>query len=429
MTENVYGQKFIPIPNETDKLNGIQMTVWAFAWLALILDVMDWLLVSVSATSILAEFHMPKTQMGLILGAPLLGAGVGGLLSGWLSDKFGRVRVMVYCLIWYSAFTVLFAFSNSYHMMLVLRILVGIGLGAQWGVGNVLVAEIMPARLRITCSAVIQTGFAFGPFIAAFLAKMILPGYGWRPLFYFGAIGFVMAVVAKIWIPEPEAWLRKRHEAKTSNIQLGNIPQLFSPELRARTVCVFILLVFTIFAYWGAMSWIPTWLVTDRGMNIVKSMNYLMWLNLGGIVGFIAFAFIADRWGRKPPAYVTLLACTVAIWVFVSITNPTSMLLYAPVYAFITYPIFGLFGGYLSELFPTEVRATAVNGLYNLARLTAFWAPAIMGAIASATSMTTAIGLTALLYGASVIPLWFLPETRQKRQARIGVQTEAVASK
>jgi len=350
------------------------------------------------------------------LGAPLLGAGVGGIASGWLSDKFGRVNIMVYCLLWYSVFTVLFAFASSFEAMIALRILVGIGLGAQWGVGNTLVAEIMPARIRVMCSAVIQTGFAFGPMLAAYAAKMILPQWGWRPLFYIGTVGIVMAIIAKIAIPEPEAWLKRRHEARSGLVKMGHIPQLFQGRLKINTICAFFLVWFTLLAYWGSMSWIPNWLATDRGMSIVKSMNFLMWLNVGGVFGYIIFAFIADRWGRKPPAYVALVASFVAVIFFVNIKEPTAMLIFAPIYSFITYPIFGLYGGYMSELFPTEVRASAVNGIYNVARFTAFFAPGVMGAIAAKTSMTFAIGITAVLYLCSLVPLLILPETHKKAQ-------------
>ncbi|MCS5694715.1 MFS transporter [Desulfofundulus thermocisternus] len=412
--EKAYGQKYIPIPDESAPLNALQIAVWLFAWLALVVDMMDWQLVTVSASSILAEFKFPKSVMGLVLGAPLLGVGIGGLLSGWLADKFGRVRVMVSCLTWYSIFTVAFARANSFETMLFLRIMAGIGLGAQWGVGHTLVAEIMPSRVRIMCSAVVQTGFAFGALLAAFAAKMIMPDYGWRPLFYLGAIGFILAIIAAAAIPEPEAWLQRRHEAQQGLVKLGDIRRLFSPELRRRTICSFGLVWFTTLAYWGGTGWIPNWLVAERGLDIVKSMNYLMFLNVGGVIGYLVFALIADRWGRKPPAYVALVASFIAILIFVSIKSTTALLLFAPVYAFITFPIFGMYGGYLSELFPTEIRGTAVNGIYNLARMTAFFAPSVMGAIAAVTSMTFSIGLTALLYLASIIPLAFLPETVKK---------------
>lgn len=285
-------QRCMPIPDENAPLNWLMIFVWAFAWIALVLDVMDWQLVSVSASLILEEFNFPASAMGLILGAPLLGAGIGGLVSGVLSDKFGRVTVMTACLVWYSFFTVAFAYANSYEMMLALRILVGLGLGAQWGVGNTLVAESLPSRIRIMCSAVIQTGFAFGPMLSAWLGKMIMPEYGWRPLFYVGAVGFILAIVAKIVIPETEAWIKTRDQAKESGLKLGSIPRLFSGEiyertgttLRRNTIGVFCLVLFTLLAYWSAMSWIPNWLVAERGMDIVKSMNYIMFLNIGAFL-------------------------------------------------------------------------------------------------------------------------------------------------
>ncbi len=416
-------QRSMPIPGDNDKLNGMMIVIWVFAWVALVLDVMDWQLVSVSASLILSEFDISSANMGLILGAPLFGAGLGGLLSGVLSDKYGRVNVMFYCLIWYSIFTIAFAYSNSFTSMLTLRLLVGIGLGAQWGVGNTLVAECLPSRLRIMCSAVIQTGFAFGPLIAAFLGKMIMPSYGWRPLFYVGAIGLVIAILAKVIIPEPQAWLDTRDKLKEAGESLGNVGKLFSKEiyektgtsLRRNTIGAFFLVLGTLIAYWSAFSWIPNWLVTERGMDIVKSMNYYMFLQIGGMIGYIVFAYIADRIGRKKPALVVLAASFFAVLIFVKIQNPTAMLIFAPIYSFITYPIFGLFGGYMSELFPTDIRATGVNGIYNLARMVCFFGPSILGGIAASTSFTFAIGASAFMYLFSIVPLLFLPETFVKK--------------
>lgn len=415
-------QRTMPIPDKNAPLNGLMICIWVFAWIALVLDVLDWQLVSVAAGAITKELHIPAASMGFVLGFPLLGAGVGGLISGVLSDKFGRVRVMFYCLIWYSIFTIAFAYSNNTASMLILRFLVGIGLGAQWGVGNTLVAECLPARIRIMCSAVIQTGFAFGPFIAAWLAKIIIPAYGWRPLFYFGAIGVVIAIFAKVVIPEPEAWVKSKEEAHASGAKMGSISRLFSSEIfeytgttiKRNTLGAFFMVLFALLAYWSAMSWIPSWLATDKGMDIVKSMNYVMFLNCGGVLGYILFAFIADRWGRKKPAYVALAASFIAVIIFVSIGDNTTLLYFAPVYAFITYPIFGLFGGYMSELFPTDIRATGVNSIYNLARMCSFWGPAMLGGIAAATSFSVAIGLSAVLYLLAIIPLAFLPETIKK---------------
>jgi MFS family permease len=158
------------------------------------------------------------------------------------------------------------------------------------------------------------------------------------------------------------------------------------------------------------MSWIPNWLVAERGMDIVKSMNYLMVLNTGGIIGYVVFAYIADRFGRKKPALAALILSVFAVIIYVSIKDPSQMLIYAPIYSFLTYPIFGLYGGYMSECYPTDIRATGVNGIYNLGRIASFVGPYILGALAAVTSFTFAIGASAALYLISVVPLLFLPE-------------------
>lgn len=413
----------VELHSENRSLNRVQLCAWAFAWVALVLDVMDWQLLAMSAPYVSKEFGFSMSSMGILLGAPLIGAGIGGILSGWVADKMGRVKTMFVCMCWYSMFTILFPFAGSFQGLLALRILAGLGLGAQWGVGNTLVAEFLPSRMRILASSTIQTGFAFGPLLAAYFSKLIIPAYGWRPLFYIGGVGFVFAILAVILIPESPAWLQAKTRSADSSgtgIKLGNISALFKGQNRKRAILAFLLVGATVFGYWGSMSWIPSWLAKDKGMSIVSSMNYIIVMNVGGVIGFILFGLIADRFGRKPPAYVALVASTLGVIAFVNIRNADLLLWYAPLYAFFTYPIFGLYGGYLSELFPTEIRATAVTGIYNLGRLVSFFGPYILGWVAGISTITVAIGTTAFLYLLALVPLTMLPETIQKKEHKHG---------
>jgi len=396
-----------------DRLTGMAILAWFFAFLAFSLDLMDWTLLAFTAPEIIKEFKFSREAMGVLLGAPLIGAGIGGILSGWLADKFGRVKAMSLCLVWFSLFTVLFPFAPDFAAMFILRILSGLGLGAQWGVGSILASEYVPTNRRILASATIQSGAAFGPMAAAMIASSIIPSYGWRPVFYFGAVGFILAILALIFLKEPEVWLHAKEKAKAGVIKLADFRRLLEPTLFRRGLACFFLVEFVLWAYWGSMSWIPTWLVTTKGMGIVKSMNYMIILNIGGAIGFFLFGLIADRWGRKPPAYVALGASIFAVILFVSINNPNTLLICAPFYAAITYPVFGLFGGYMSELFPTEIRGTAVNGIYNLARLLSFLSPFALAWVSSFASLTIAIGGTAALYLLAMVPLMMLPETKK----------------
>lgn len=404
------------------------LSTWLFIWLALTIDVMDWQLLSFAAPTIIKELQLSLPKMGILLGAPLLGAGISAVFAGWMADRFGRVRTMVACILWYSVFTLLFPTCQSFPTMLANRVLAGVGLGAQWGVGHTLSAEVLPEKYRMLASATVQTGYAFGPVIGAYLAKLIIPGFGWRYLFYAGAMaGAVMVLLALVCVRESLPWLEARERSlRDQTFRLGRIKTLFEGELRPRLVATFALVFFTVLSYWSSMSWIPSWLVSEKGMSVVKSMNYLLVLNAGAVVGFIIIGLVAGRWGRKPPIYVALAASTVAVLIFVSISDAKKLLGFAFVYGLLTSPVYGLYGGYFSELFPTEVRASAVNGVWGVARIIAFFGPYILGWIATVSSMGAAIGTTALLYLLAVIPVFFLPETlvRSKIKGKIVEKAE-----
>jgi len=390
-----------------------QLSTWLFIWLALTIDVMDWQLLSFAAPDITKELHLSLPKMGILLGAPLLGAGISAVFAGWMADRFGRVRTMVACIVWYSIFTLLFPICQSFSTMLANRVLAGVGLGAQWGVGHTLSAEVLPEKYRMFASATIQTGYAFGPVIGAYLSKLIIPGYGWRYLFYIGAIaGVIMILLALLSVRESLPWLEARERSRRDrSFRLGRIKTLFEGGLRPRLIATFALVFFTVLSYWSAASWIPSWLVSEKGMSVVKSMNYLLVLNAGAVVGFIIIGLLAGRWGRKPPIYAALIASTAAVLIFVTISDAKTLLGFAFVYGLLTSPVYGLYGGYFSELFPTEVRASAVNGVWGVARIIAFLGPYILGWIATVSSMGVAIGTTALLYLLAVVPVLFLPET------------------
>ena len=387
---------------------------WLFAFLAYSLDLMDWNFLTFTVSLIAKEFNFSQAQMGLLLGSPLIGAGIGGICSGWLSDKVGRVKAMVLTLCWFSLFTLLFPFGQNYWQLFALRVLAGLGLGAQWGVGGTLVAEMVPTKFRILASSTIQGAAAIGPMVAAFATGLVVPTYGWRPVFFIGAFGFIVALCVWIFIPETELWLKTKEKADKGEIKLADFRRLLEPGILGNLVACSALLILLMWAYYGSMSWIPTWMVTSKGMSIVRSMNYMIILNIGGFLGFLSFGLIADRWGRKPPAYVVLVASVLAMVIFVSIKDPYILLLFAPVYAFMTYPIFGLFAGYMSELFPTDIRGTTVNGIYNVTRLTAFFSPFVIAWMGQKITLTYALGAIAVLYLLGLIPLLTLPETKHR---------------
>ncbi len=398
--------------NNDGKLTGRAIFAIVIAFLAYTLDIMDWNFLTFSAPVITKEFGFTAAQMGYLLGAPMLGGGIGGVLAGWFADKVGRKKAMIITLCWFSFFTVLFPFGKTFAVLLLLRLLAGLGLGAQWGVGNTIVAEIVARKFQIRASGAIQSAGAVGPLIGAFVVMQMLPVYGWRPIFYVGGAGFVLAAVIALYMKESDIWLAAKNKAEKGQAVLADWGLLLHGENLRRLVLVLLMLICSAYAYYGAMSWIPTWLASEKGFGVVKSMNYMIALNLGGFVSYYIWATIADKFGRKPPAIACMLLSVVGVLLFVSVSTESALMIFAPIYAFLSYPFYGLVGGYTSELFPTEVRSTAINIGWNLSRALAFFAPTLLAFIGSKTSFTFAIGFTAVFYLLGLIPLSFLPETK-----------------
>jgi MFS transporter, AAHS family, cis,cis-muconate transporter len=401
------------VPDET--ISGYAVLAWTFAFVAVALDAFDWVSLANVAPMIGKEFGLSPSRLGFLLGAPLLGAGVGGIVSGWISDKIGRVKTMALCIFWFSIFTVFFPSCRSFESMLVFRILSGIGLGAQWGVGNTLTAEWLPAKKRVLGTAVNQSGSCVGIIAAALITMWFAPRWGWRPIFYVGAVGFVLALLALLLLKESDAWLVARGRHAAGEIRLGNIGTFFETPYLKRTILILITCIAGLMGYWATSSWIPTWLLKERHMDIVKSMSFMLLWGVGGGIGQLLFGLNSWRWGRKRPAYVVLVCSMPAAILFATAPTQTSLIIWTLIFAFFSGQILALLGGYIAELFPTQIRGTAVSGIYNIGRCITFFGPFLLAAIAKSTSMTFAIGLSAALYGIALIPLLFLPETKGVR--------------
>lgn len=400
------------LSTDQEKISGYAVAAFILSFLAYGLDYLDLQMLANTARLIGAEFHIAPASMGVLLGAQFIGAGIGGLFGGWLADKIGRVKTMAVCLFWFSTFTILIPLCTSYEQLLACRILVGMGLGAQWGVGMTITAEWMPAKWRLRATAVIFAASSVGLISGALLTAALVPAYGWRSLFYCGAIGYVFCL-GVLFVKDPPLWHAAKARADKGEVVLGSIKVLLgNPVHRFRFICAFFVCLLVVLAYWGTASWIPTWLMKEKGLSIVKSMEFLYAIGGGAICGYLFLSTIMGKFGRKKPAIFFVILSIPATLMFASIDDARTLLLFTPLWAFITCCVMGIFGGYFAELFPTEIRGLAVNGIWNVSRILVFFAPILFAAISAATSMGFAIKMTGVLYALALIPLFLLPETK-----------------
>ena len=379
------------------------------------LDAMDWMMLALALPLIRNSFNSSLPQLGLLATMTLLGAFVGGIFSGVLADYFGRVKMLMFTMIWYGIFTAACGFAQSYEQLLILRTLTGIGLGGEWGVGAALVSEYWPDRHRAKATCLVHSGWPLGYGLAAVAFIFVTPSYGWRGLFWVGVIPAFIAIIVRLSVPEPELWLeaKKRRAEGGAGDADSKFPlaTLFSRQYIRLTLLAIVLAAGALMAYQGAATWLPTYLAKTKGLNIARTGSFIIILNLGAFLGYQFFGWLADVKSRRFAFTVGMSGAIVATLIYVMIDNLQALLYFGPVFGFITYGFFGIFGAFISELFPTKARATATSLIFNCGRLPAMMAPYLIGVVAQTRGLGFGLGTTIVYDMLALVGLFFLPET------------------
>jgi len=388
------------------------------AWRALIaaqvgwmLDAMDFLLFTFAVLPIQKEFGISKATIGGLTSVALVSSAVGGILFGRLADRIGRVRAMTISILIYSGATAGLATATDLWQLVFWRVLVGIGMGGEWSCGSVLVAETWPAKHRAKAMGIMQSGWAIGALLAAGLSALLLERFGWRMLFLVGALPAAAAFFIRRNVEEPEVWTRRE---KT----VSRWSEMFSPQLRYRTIVATLIAASVLVAFWGVITWLPAFLATPvaeggAGLSITRSAAWLIVLQLGAFIGYITFGWIADRIGRRPAFTFFMIGATAVVPLFAfGARSPMVLLSIGPLVGYFAHGYFSLFGAMLAELFPTSIRASAQGFCYNAGRLVSAAAPLAIGSAAQKYGLGAAIAFNSLFFLVGAILIWLLPETR-----------------
>jgi MFS family permease len=382
------------------------------AMLGWMLDAMDVMFYAFALTAIRAEFSLSAAAAGGLASVTLLTSAIGGIAFGVLADRIGRARSLVWSILIYSVFTALTATSHSLAQLVLWRSLVGIGLGGEWAAGSVLVSESWPAEHRGKAIGLMQSGWAIGYILAALLASAILPRHGWRVLFAIGVAPALLAWWVRRTVPEPEIWRHAERDAR-----LG-FTALFRPPLVRNVAVATTLTSCLLFAYWGLFTWIPAYLASPvtsggAGMGVVRSVGWIVPMQIGAFFGYVLFGVLADRFGRRPVFLTFVLAAAVLVPVYGQMAaQPAALMALGPLIGFFGHGYFSLFGAMLAELFPSSVRATAQGFCYNFGRAASALAPFIIGALADRHGIGSALALTSAFFVAAGGLILLLPETR-----------------
>ena len=368
------------------------------------LENMDIMFLSFSMASIIATFGISGTQAGWIGTITNFGMLLGGIVFGLLADKIGRVKVFSYTVIIFSVASALMFFASNIYLVYLFRFIAGIGAGGEYGACMSLVSESTPKEKLGKATSIVAIGGQIGAILAAVLASLIIPAFGWKMLYVIGLFPVLMVLWIRKDIKEPESF------QATDRADRGHLGLLFKDGKTSwQTIGLSLMVMVQIAGYFGLMNWLPKIMQDQLNLNIAGSSLWMVSTILGMSVGMMTFGTVMDKLGARF-SYTIFLICSAASVYLLILANSRMTLIAAAVV--VGYFINGMYGGYgaiISSLYPTEIRATANNFIMNIGRAVGGFSSVIIGFLLDKYSLMIVVVFLSFIYIFSLVMMMTIP--------------------
>ena len=405
------------------------------------LDAMDVGLVSFILAALAAQWSLSPGQLSAVASIGFVGMAIGASLGGLLADRIGRRQVFALTLLVYGLATGASALVTGLGLLLVLRFLVGLGLGAELPVASTLVSEYAPARIRGRVVVALEAFWALGWLLAALIGYLVIPASanGWRWAFALGMVPAAYAIVVRWGLPESVRFLERkgRHaEAEaavrrfevsagveppapsTSSTEAPGSQQpaprwtaLWSPTYRRRTIALWLTWFGTNFSYYGAFIWLPSLLVAS-GFTLVKSFEYTLIITLAQLPGYAVSAILIERWGRRPTLATFLAGSALSAVAFGLADSVPAVLAAGMALSFFNLGAWGALYAVTPEVYPTDLRATGAGSAAAFGRLASIIAPLLVPLLSVSTGLAGLFTVFAIAFAVAAVAALWLPEWR-----------------
>jgi len=359
--------------------------VW-LCWLAMVLDGFDLVVLGTVIPTLIKTHELGFDAVGATWAATisLVGVGAGALFIAPLSDRFGRRRLLVACVLWFSIFTIAVVFAPNVAVFCVFRLLAGLGLGACLPAALAYMNDYAPAGTAGKSTTRTMTGYHAGAVATSFLALMLIPD--WRMMFIVGGLAGI-ALAPFLWFKLPEtlpsaaASATEAGEpaaARTGFRDLARKPYPLVALAIAAASFMGLLLVY------GLNTWLPQ-LMAGAGYTVSTGLVLLLVLNVGAVVGLVIAGILADKHGTKKVVLLWFGLSAVFLAVL-SVKIQSELLLNLAVFVtgVFVFSAQVLVYAWVSQLFPAALRATALGFAAGVGRLGAIMGPAVTGTLVAA---------------------------------------------
>lgn len=387
-------------------------TIALAVFVALIVDGMDLQMLALALPSISAEMKVSGVMAGALGSYTLLGMGIGGVIAGWLSDRFGRVRVIWWAILTFSVCTTAIGVSQAYWQIAVMRFVSGFGIAALYSIGTLLAAESVPTRIRTTVLGILQAGWSVGYVIAALLSSYMIRAFGWRSLFFCAIIPGVLSLLLLRGMSDPPSWIAARQAIRKAGTERNEFALIWADKPIRRTFLFWCIASTALqFGYYGANTWLPSYLVTDLGVNLKNMGWYVAATYSMMVVGKVLTGYLADMFGRRRMWIIAGLVTAGYLPLMTYVVTPGNVAYLLLVFGLLYGAPYAINSTYLSESFPASIRGTAVATSYNVGRVGAAISPLMIGFAATNYSIGAGIALLGISYAfCGLIPGVFIRE-------------------
>lgn len=415
------------------------------------LDAMDIGLISFIMAALAAEWGTSDTGLSWLGSIGFVGMAVGASLGGLLADRIGRRQVFALTMLVYGIATGLSALSVGLTMLIALRFVVGMGLGAELPVASTLVSEFAPTKIRGRIVVALESFWAFGWLAAATIGYFVVPKVdnGWRWALALGAIPALWSLVVRYGLPESVRFLESKGRYQQAEAVVEDFEAaagvgtpdhqkadseptppkavswkaLWDNRLAKTTAALWLTWFGINFAYYGAFIWLPTLLVKG-GMTLVRSFEFTLYMTIAQLPGYFAAAVLVELWGRRPTLVTFLGGSAVGAVLFgmspqiaasVSPGNETIAYAFALtagcVLSFFNLGAWGALYAITPEVYPTSFRATGAGSATAFGRIAAMLAPLLVPVILK-YGQTTVFVVFGVMFVLAMIAASQLPEKR-----------------
>lgn len=373
-------------------------------------DAMDTGLIAFVLPALAKEWGLTATQMGMIGSAGLVGMALGAILGGIAAERLGRKMVFSTTLLLYSIATGLCGLAWSYESLLVLRFLVGFGLGAELPVAATLMTEYAPTAVRGRFMVLLESFWGLGWLAAALIAYLLIPHYGWKMAFFIGALPAFYVFVIRLAVPESVRYLAQQGKIKEAydivsrlereagrtvipytaaaasetdalsfeKSEKASFRELWGTPFIKRTVMLWVVWFGIVYSYYGIFTWLPSLMVT-QGYGMIRTFEYVLIMTLSQLPGYFSAAWLVDVMGRKKTLALYLTGTAVASYFFGQGGSPEVVVFWGSLISFFNLGAWGVVYTYTPELYPTRMRAFGSGWAAGIGRIGGMAAPIAVG--------------------------------------------------